>query len=185
LQQLGISPRDATFIQLGGDAERMAALKSGLVEASFFSPEMLNRARQEGLSVLFDAKKEAPIPWLQTGVVTSRDLIMSRRGLVRSMARALFNGMMTFRTNTEFTLNFLARFQRQADRARVKDVYDEYNTQFPWPPYPTREGLTYIIGQLSKSPSKKADDFIDLSFIKEMESQGFFASDKKLQRSGN
>jgi ABC-type nitrate/sulfonate/bicarbonate transport system substrate-binding protein len=185
LQQLGVSPREVTFIQLGGDTERMAALKSGLVEGSFFSPEMLNRARQEGLSVLFDAKKEAPIPWLQTGVVISRDLIVSRRGLVRRMARALFNGMMTFRTSTEFTLKFLARFQRQPDRARVQDVYDEYNTQFPWPPYPTREGLTYIIEQLSKSPSKKADDFIDPSFIKEMESQGFFANERNPHRSGS
>jgi ABC-type nitrate/sulfonate/bicarbonate transport system substrate-binding protein len=174
LNQLGVSPRDTTFIQLGGDAERMAALKSGLVEASFFSPEMLGRARQEGLSVLFDPKKQAPIPWLQTGVVISRDLIVNRRGQVRSMARALFNGMNTFRTNSEFTLNFLTRFQRQSDRGRVQDVYDEYNTQFPWPPYPTREGLSYILEQLSKSSSKKADDFIDTSFIKEMESQGFF-----------
>jgi ABC-type nitrate/sulfonate/bicarbonate transport system substrate-binding protein len=179
LNQLGVSASETTFIQLGGDAQRMAALKSGLVEATFFSPEMLNRARQEGLSVLFDPKKQPPIPWLQTGVVMSRDLIANRRGLARSMARALFNGMMTFRTNNEFTLNFLTRFQRQPDRGRVQDAYDDYNTQFPWPPYPTREGLTYILGQLSKSPSKKADDLIDTSFIKEMESQGFFADEKR------
>ena len=174
LNRLGVSPKDTTFIQLGGDVERMAALRSGLVDASFFSPEMLGRARQEGLSVLFDPKKEIPIPWLQTGVVTSRDLILNRRGQVRSMARALFNGMTTFRTDTEFTLNFLARFQRQADRERVREVYDEYNTQFPWPPYPTREGLSYILEQSGKSSSKKVDDFIDTSFIREMETQGFF-----------
>jgi hypothetical protein len=152
----------------------MAALKSGLVEASFFSPEMLGRAREEGLSVLFDPKNQAPIPWLQTGVVTSRDLIVNRRGQVRSMARALFNGMNTFKTDTEFTLKFLARFQRQAERERVRAVYDEYNTQFPWPPYPTKEGLSYILEQTAKSSSKKVDDFIDTSFIKEMEGQGFF-----------
>ncbi len=174
LNMLGVSPKETTFIQLGGDTERMAALRSGLVEASFFSPEMLARARQEGLSVLFDPKKQAPIPWLQTGVVISRDLIVNRRGQVRSIARALFNGMVTFRTNTDFTLNFLSRFQRQPNRDRVRDAYEEYNTQFPWPPYPTAEGLSYILEQTAKSSPKKPEDFIDTSFIKEMESEGFF-----------
>jgi ABC-type nitrate/sulfonate/bicarbonate transport system substrate-binding protein len=174
LNRLGISPKETAFIQLGGDAERMAALKSGLVEATFFSPEMLARARQEGLSVLFDPKKQAPIPWLQTGVVISRDLIANRREQVRSIARALFNGMSTFRRNTEFTLDFLSRFQRQPNRDRVRDAYEEYNTQFPWPPYPTIEGLSYILDQTAKSSPKKPEDFIDTTFIKEIESQGFF-----------
>jgi ABC-type nitrate/sulfonate/bicarbonate transport system substrate-binding protein len=174
LNRLGVSPKETTFIQLGGDTERMAALKSGLVEASLFSPEMLARARQEGLSVLFDPKKEAPIPWLQTGVVISRGLIVNRRGQVRSIARALFNGMTTFRTNTEFTLAFLSRFQRQPNRDRVRDAYEEYNTQFPWPPYPTIEGLSYILEQTAKSSSKKPEDFVDSTFIQEMEGQGFF-----------
>lgn len=174
LSNMGVAPKDTTFLQIGGNVERLAALKSGLVDASFFSPEMMSRAKQEGLSILFDPRQNAPIPWLQTGVVTSRDLIINQRALVRRLARAVFNGMTTFRNDPELTLRFLARFLRQNDRDQLREAYEEYSTDFPWPPYPTREGLSFILEQSVKSSSKKADDFIDLSFLSEFEKQGFF-----------
>jgi ABC-type nitrate/sulfonate/bicarbonate transport system substrate-binding protein len=174
LSNMGVAPKETTFLQIGGNVERLAALKSGLVDASFFSPEMMSRAKQEGLSILFDPRQNAPIPWLQTGVVTSRDLIINQRALVRSLARAVFNGMGTFRNDPEFTLRFLARFLRQNDRDQLREAYEEYSTDFPWPPYPTKEGLSFILEQSVKSSSKKADDFIDLSFLNEFEKQGFF-----------
>jgi NitT/TauT family transport system substrate-binding protein len=176
LSNMGVAPKDTTFLQIGGNVERLAALKSGLIDATFFSPEMMSRAKQEGLSILFDPRQNAPIPWLQTGVVTSRDLIISQRGLVRRLARAVFNGMSTFINDPEFTLSFLARFLRQNDRDQLRKAYEEYNTGFPWPPYPTKEGLSFILEQTVRSSSspKKADDFIDLSFVNEFEKQGFF-----------
>lgn len=174
LSNMGVAPKETTFMQIGGNVERLAALKSGLVDASFFSPEMMSRAKQEGLSILFDPRQNAPIPWLQTGVVTSRDLIINQRALVRSLARAVFNGMGMFRNDPEFTLRFLARFLRQNDRDQLREAYEEYSTDFPWPPYPTKEGLSFILEQSVKSSSKKADDFIDLSFLNEFEKQGFF-----------
>ena len=134
----------------------------------------MSRAKQEGLTILFDPRQNAPIPWLQTGVVTSRDLITNQRGLVRNLARAVFNGMSTFRNDPEFTLKFLARFLRQNDKDQLREAYEEYVTGFPWPPYPTKEGIAFILEQTGKSSSKKADDFIDLSFINEFEKQGFF-----------
>lgn len=174
LSRMGVSPKETTFIQVGGTVERLVALQTGLIEASFFSPEMLGRAREKGLTVLFDPKKHAPIQWLQTGVVTSRDLIVNQRGLVRRLAGALFNGMSTFKNDPEFTLRFLARFLRQDDKQLLGEAYQEYTAEFPWPPYPTKEGLSFILEQTAKSSSKKADDFVDASFISEFEKQGFF-----------
>ena len=174
LSNMGVAPKETTFLQIGGNVERLAALKSGLVDASFFSPEMMSRAKQEGLTILFDPRQNAPIPWLQTGVVTSRDLITNQRGLVRNLARAVFNGMNTFRNDPELTMKFLARFLRQNDKDQLREAYEEYLTGFPWPPYPTKEGIAFILEQTGKSSAKKADDFIDLSFINEFEKQGFF-----------
>jgi NitT/TauT family transport system substrate-binding protein len=174
LSNMGVAPKETTFLQIGGNVERLAALKSGLVDASFFSPEMMSRAKQEGLTILFDPRQNAPIPWLQTGVVTSRDLITNQRALVRNLARAVFNGMSTFRNDPELTMKFLARFLRQNDKDQLREAYEEYLTGFPWPPYPTKEGIAFILEQTGKSSAKKADDFIDLSFINESEKQGFF-----------
>jgi NitT/TauT family transport system substrate-binding protein len=174
LSNMGIGPKDTTFIQIGGNVERLAALRSGLIDASFFSPEMMARAKEEGLTILFDPTQNTPIPWLQTGVVTSRELIGTQRTLVRRLARAIFNGMSVFRNDPDSTLKFLARFLRQSDRAQLRQAYDEYRLGFPWPPYPTKEGLSFIIEQTAKTSTKKADDFVDNSFVDEFEKQGFF-----------
>jgi NitT/TauT family transport system substrate-binding protein len=174
LGNMGIGPKDTTFIQIGGNVERLAALRSGLIDASFFSPEMMARAKEEGLTILFDPTQNTPIPWLQTGVVTSRELIGTQRTLVRRLARAIFNGMSVFRNDPDSTLKFLARFLRQSDRAQLRQAYDEYRLGFPWPPYPTKEGLSFIIEQTAKTSTKKADDFVDNSFVDEFEKQGFF-----------
>jgi NitT/TauT family transport system substrate-binding protein len=175
LNRLGISPtKDVALLQIGGNVERLAALKSGLIEATLFSPEMIGRAKEEGFTILFDPTKSAPIPWQQTGVVTSREFITMNREVVRRSVRAIFNGMHRFKTEPELAVKFLARFLNQNNAALLREAYQEYVGEFPWPPYPTREGIAFILEQLGKTSSKKPDDFLDLSFITELERQGFF-----------
>jgi NitT/TauT family transport system substrate-binding protein len=173
LCKMGVNPKETAFLQMGDNAERMAALKSGLIDATLFSPEMLGAVRKEGFNILFDPRKNAPIEWQQTGVVTSRDLIRNQRPVVRRLMQALLNGLMAFRDNPEFTLNFLGRFLRQGDKAFLRQAYEEYTSNFQWPPYPTRNGISFILEQAAKASSKKADDFIDASFIDELVGKGF------------
>ena len=92
LSNMRVAPKEIIFLQIGGNVKRLAALKSGLVDASFFSPEMMSRAKQEGLNILFDPRQNAPIPWLQTGVVTSRDLITNQRALVETWLALYLTG---------------------------------------------------------------------------------------------
>src|ERR1051325_921235 len=62
----GLNPdRDFTFIQMGGDGERIAALKSGVVDAAALSHPGYGTARKLGFPMLWDAAKELDYPWME------------------------------------------------------------------------------------------------------------------------
>ena len=68
----GLNPdRDLTFIVMGGDAERLTALRAGAVDASAMSHPGYGRARRMGFQMLWDSAKEIDYPWME--ITTRRD----------------------------------------------------------------------------------------------------------------
>ena len=92
----GLNPdRDFTFIQMGGDGERIAALKAGVVDAAALSHPGYGTARKLGFPMLWDAAKELDYPWME--ITTRRATIKSDRELVMNYVKAHLDGIALFK----------------------------------------------------------------------------------------
>src|SRR5574341_1028840 len=97
----GLNPdKDLALIQLGGDSERIAALKQGAVDAAALSYPGYGRARRLGFSMLWDSSKEVDYPWME--IATRRALIQKEREIVMSYMKAHIEGIALFRKDREF-----------------------------------------------------------------------------------
>src|SRR5882724_3653450 len=105
LRRLGMTRDDVTLKEYGGAARRLAALKSGEIQASAINEPVASQARNQGINVMVDLVAEQ-IPWVFSSVVVRRDDLTSRRDLVTRFLKAVIEG------------NYLAFF----DEKRAKDV---------------------------------------------------------------
>ena len=83
LDHLGLVPRrdNIVLLGIGGVPERMAALRSGSVDATSLSPEIGQQVLGEGYRVLVDLGKEN-VQFQSSGLVVSRALIKSNFNLI-------------------------------------------------------------------------------------------------------
>ncbi|HEV8534438.1 MAG TPA: ABC transporter substrate-binding protein [Candidatus Limnocylindria bacterium] len=74
LQGLGLTPKDATITQIGGESARIAALKGGSVGCGVVDMGQEVAMRQAGLNLLVDLKK-AKLQWGRSGLQARTDFI--------------------------------------------------------------------------------------------------------------
>jgi len=86
LEHLGINPRrdNITLLPTGAEPLRLAAVKSGVTQATVISPEIANAATSEGFPVLVDMAK-LNIPFQASGLVTMRKTLRNDPQLIERM----------------------------------------------------------------------------------------------------
>jgi len=185
LDHLGLVPRrdNIVLLGIGGVPERMAALRSGSVDATSLSPEIGQQVLGEGYRVLVDLGKEN-VQFQSSGLVVSRALIKSNPGLVESVARATVEGVAFIHkpANKEIVLKSLGRNLRLSKPDQMEKAYQGLVAALPKRPCPSIEGMTAVIklmaqyGINAKASQLKANEQVDLSFCKKFEESGFFKS---------
>jgi LysM repeat protein len=118
------------------------------------------------------------LEYQHTGIATTRSLIKSKPELVRDFMRAYVEGIHYAKTHRGETLEILAKYLRTDDKEILEDTYDSIALNLvPEKPYPTLKGIQIILRELGiKDPnarSAKPEQFVDLTFIKELDSSGF------------
>jgi hypothetical protein len=72
-----------------------------------------------------------------------------------------------------------AKYMRTNDPDVLEDSYQGYIKMIPKKPYPTLKGIQFMLDmvapQLPQAKSAKPEQFVDLSFLQELEREGFFA----------
>jgi hypothetical protein len=67
---------------------------------------------------------------------------------------------------------------RTNDPAVLDDSYEGYIKMIPKKPYPTLKGIQFMLDMLApampEAKSAKPEQFVDLSFLQELEKEGFF-----------
>ena len=92
--------------------------------------------------------------------------------------RAYVEGIHYAKTHRRETLEILTKYLRTDDKDILDDTYDSIALNLvPEKPYPTLKGIQIILRELGvKDPnarSAKPEQFVDLTFIKELDSSGF------------
>ena len=71
-----------------------------------------------------------------------------------------------------------AKYMRTNDQEMLEDSYNGYIKWIPKKPYPTLKGIQYMLDlvapQLPQAKNAKPEQFVDLSFLQELEKEGFF-----------
>jgi NitT/TauT family transport system substrate-binding protein len=176
LRQKGLNPdRDVTLVQIGGDAERLAALSRGTIDAAALSFPGYAKAQKLGFTMLWDSSKEIAYPWIE--VVTRRSTIQRDRERVLSYMKAHLEGIARFKQDATFGRRVIKRTLKIDDEGLVSDSYLLFAKTFSIIPYPNVNGMHTSIEYVAQTrpdvSRHKPEEFIDASFVDELEKTGF------------
>jgi NitT/TauT family transport system substrate-binding protein len=172
----GLNPdRDFTLIQTGGDAERIMALSSGVVDAAAMSHPAYGRARNMGFNMLWDSAKEVDYPWME--ITTRRASIKSDRDMIMNYVKAHLEGIAVFKKDREFSKKVIMKTLRVPDDELLNESYDIFSKAFMPTPYPKIAGMKtsyeYVAMTRPDVWKHKPEEFADASFIEELDKTGF------------
>jgi NitT/TauT family transport system substrate-binding protein len=178
IKKYGMEPgRDVILITIGNTPERIQALASGGVDAADLNYPADAQAERMGFKVLWDAKKEVSYPSMS--VVTRRKSVLEDRDTVMRMVKAHVEAIHFLKANKEFSLKVLSKYLKTNDRELLEGSYEIYRSDFISVPYPITQGLQatyeYVALQRPEVWKHKPEEFMDASFIAELEKTGFIA----------
>lgn len=179
LQAVGLNPeKDVTYVASGDPATRVAALQSGLVDATGLSPPFTLIARRAGFNV-FDA-----IPALESLEYPSASLIARQESVRRDpvtldrLTRSIIEAVHFFKTRKTETKKVLQKYMRVQNPDELEEAYAVLSARLIDRPLPTIQSVKTIL-QWSKHPKAKIADpaqFIAPQFVERLEQQGFIGS---------
>jgi ABC-type nitrate/sulfonate/bicarbonate transport system substrate-binding protein len=178
LQRLGLTRNDVIIKEYGGGMKRLEAVKSGEIKATAINEPIASLAREQGVNVLVDLVPDQ-IPWLFSGVVVRKDDIAARRDLLTRFLKASIEGNDIALTDEKRAKEVLAK-ELKITSSKILDItYSDFKQQSPQNLEPSVEGAQNIL-KLFPNASQKVDDYIDISLLDGLKSDGFFAAmDKK------
>src|ERR671922_783417 len=178
LDKYGLVPdRDVTILEIGSQPARFAALEAGRIQAAMVAVPLTLKAKALGFRSLADLQMLG-LEYQHTGLATTQALIKARPDLVRNVMKAYAEGIHYYKTQRAESLTILAKYLKTADAEVLKAVYEDIGlTLTPRKPYPTLRGIELMLRELAvKNPKNKAarpEEFVDLTFIRELDSSGF------------
>jgi len=179
LAKVGLNPeRDVTLLQVGAQTARAAALQSKNVQATIITPPYTLTARKQGYNTLIDMA-QLNLPYQLTALVTSRAYVKAHPEVIGAVIRASSEAIHFYKTQKEPSIKILGKYLQTNDREALEETYREVSLKaVPDKPYPTLAGVQTIIDELStKNPklkSAKPEDFVDMSFVKQLDDEKFF-----------
>lgn len=178
IKKHGMDPdRDVIIISVGNEPERLQALASGAVDAADLSYPVDIQAERLGFKVLWNARQEVTYPSMS--VVTRRKSIVDDRDTVMRMVKSHVEAIHYLKTHKEFSLKVLGKYLKTNDQGLLDGAYEIYRKDFISVPYPITHGLeaTYQYVALKRPEvwNHKPEEFMDPSFIAELDKDGFIA----------
>jgi len=178
LKHLNLEPiKDVALIPSGPDAERLAALVSGKIDATFFSTSAAPPARKMGLNEILQIA-DLGVEVQGNGFATSRDYIKSNRDTVKAALKSFVEAIYFIYANKKEAQKVFAKYMQTNDHDVLEESYRGYIQMIPKKPYPTLKGIQFMLDmlapQMPQAKNAKPEQFVDLSFLQELEKEGFF-----------
>lgn len=178
LERYGLAPgKDVTILQAGNMPAMIAALEAGKIQGAMLSAPFTLKAKNMGFPLMADLQMLG-LEYQHTGLATSQALIKSRPDLVRNVMKAYVEGIHYYKTHRAESLAILSKYLKTSDMEVLTEVYEDVGlTLTAEKPYPTLRGIEIMLRELAsthpKSAAARPEDFVDLTFIKELDRSGF------------
>jgi ABC-type nitrate/sulfonate/bicarbonate transport system substrate-binding protein len=170
--------KDVAIVQIGTGPDRLSALQTGKVQAAMFGAPDIFIAEKKGFYIL----ESASLPYQTVGVATTRRFIREHPEIVGSYIKSQIEAVHRIKTDREMGKKVLVKYLGSQDKDILERTYDRTIPDDKLPPkqYPTLEGIKNILEPLAQTDAKakaaKPEDFVDMSFIKELDQSGYIDS---------
>src|ERR1043166_1959581 len=170
LQRFGMNPeQDIRVVAVGGQNDRVLALKSGRVAATIVNPANALILEKSGFKMVIDLEA-LNFPVVGNAQAVRRSSIKERRPVLVRFMRAFVAAMKKIQTEPELSKRVLSKYLRLQDKAIVDENYrfnsGQYLESVPRIPL---EGMRYAIESLVPTvPAAKylkAESMIDTSIL--------------------
>ncbi|MGH7770267.1 MAG: ABC transporter substrate-binding protein [Candidatus Binatia bacterium] len=177
MKHLKFEPKDLALLPSGPDAERLAALSAGKLDATLFTSSAAAPARKSGFVELLQIG-DLGVEVQGNGFATSRDYVKTNREVVKNALKGFVEAIYFIYANKKETQKVFAKYMRTNDPEVLEDSYNGYVKSIPKKPYPTLKGIQFMLDMLSEkmpqAKNAKPEQFVDLSFLQELEKENFF-----------
>jgi NitT/TauT family transport system substrate-binding protein len=178
LRHLKLEPnKDVAVTPAGVESEQIAALLSGKIDLALFTSVVAYRARKTGLHQLFyigDLDFEVQ----GNGLATNRSYIQSNRDTVKAAVKGYIEAIHYIYANKKEAQKIFAKYLRTDDPEYLDYAHQTYVKLIPRRPYPTLKGIQNLLDmlapQIAQAKTAKPEQFVDVSFLQELEKEGFF-----------
>jgi len=178
VEKYGLTPgKDVTILQIGAEPARMAALEAGKIHGAMVSIPTNLRLQKLGFNTLADLQMLG-LEYQHTAFAVPQTLINSRPDVVRNIMKAFVEGIAYFKTHRRESVAIMQKYMRTDDTAGLEEGYDSIGIDLiPEKPYPTLKGIQIMLQEMAarepKAQGAKAEQFVDLTFIRELDKSGF------------
>jgi len=177
MKHLNFEPKDLSLLPSGPDAERMAALSAGKLDATLFTSSAAAPARKAGFVELLQIA-DLGVEVQGNGFATSRDYVKTNRDVVKNALKGFVEAIYFIYANKKETQKVFTKYMRTNDPEVLEDSYNGYIKSIPKKPYPTLKGIQFMLDMLAEkmpqAKTAKPEQFVDLSFLQELEKENFF-----------
>jgi ABC-type nitrate/sulfonate/bicarbonate transport system substrate-binding protein len=181
LKKWGLEPqKDVKLIQIGRMPDIATAISQKSVDGGVISFPTSMQADKLGLKTLFDfADSDYEVP--ATTVVVSRRYAKANRDVVLRFLKAYIEGTRRLFTDRELGIRALRRYGGISDREMLATTYDLFTSRYikkipSVNPKGVENSLEMIAENNPKAKSRRAEEFMDPSFMDELEKTGFIKS---------
>ena len=170
--------KDVTLIALGGSPDVLNALAQGRFPAGLLTAPTTHVATRLGFREIFDlASLDFPFPTLS--VVSTRKYIEAHPDVILNVLRATSEAIYLYRTRPELTLPVVAKYMRvPKDDPALLQSQETFAKHLNLTLTPSLDGIKFILDFLAEQrpalKGKNPADFIDVTFVKKLEEEGFF-----------
>jgi ABC-type nitrate/sulfonate/bicarbonate transport system substrate-binding protein len=180
LGQFGLVPeRDYSFLAIGGQAEQLAALQAGAVDAAVLTPPTNLLARQLGFFELLNYRDYA-LEFAGMGLNTTRRYLKEQPETLDRLLRALAEGVALVVQQPELAVATLGRQTQVEDRELLAEAVRFEQSRAARDLLPTSAGLKAALDEVTRNNPRGAsaspDDFVDLTLVRGLNESGFIAS---------
>jgi ABC-type nitrate/sulfonate/bicarbonate transport system substrate-binding protein len=180
LRLWGIEPeKDVKILQIGGQPEIFAAMKTGAIHGAPVVAPFEVQGRKAGFTVLTDLSKSG-LQYPMVSIVSTRAFIRKDPETVRAFLKAYAEGVQRFSKEKEQAIKVIAKYTKTEDPEALESAHAYARAFIEKIPRPPLKGIELELQEIAKkqpeAKGRKAEDFIDARFVEELEKSGFFKS---------
>ena len=178
LEKYGLIPdKDVAILQIGSQPARFSALETGKIHGVMIAIPLTAKAAKMGLNTLADLQMLG-LEYQHTSLAVNQNLIKTQPDLIRNVLKSFVEGIHYAKTHRKEAIAILAKYLKSDDSDALQEAYEaELQGLIPEKPYPTMKGIQIILREMgikdANARSARPEQFVDLSFMKELDSTGF------------